>query len=231
MEAKMYRKALNDLKNWKIKKDRQPLVIKRARQVGKTWPMQEFGRLEYKDTIYINFDEQKEFKNIFGDNIKPSRIIEELEIRFERKIVPEDTLIIFDEVQECNRALVSLKYFCEEAPQYNIISAGSLLGVAMHEGNSFPVGKVDFLTLYPLTFAEFLDAVGEKRYQAVIDKGDYTLFRAIKDDFTRYLKHYMFVGAVCPKLYLPMPKIKILRRFAVDSWIYLPATAVIFQNT
>jgi predicted AAA+ superfamily ATPase len=116
MGVRMYRKALNDLKNWKIKKDRQPLVIKGARQVGKTWLMQEFGRLEYKDTIYINFDEQKEFKNIFGDNLKPSRIIEELEIRFERKIVPENTLIIFDEIQECNRALVSLKYFCEESP-------------------------------------------------------------------------------------------------------------------
>jgi predicted AAA+ superfamily ATPase len=197
----MYRNAMVELREWKNRVDRQPLILQGARQVGKTWLMKEFARIEYKDFVYINFDEQKEYRNVFGDNLIPQRIIEELEIRFECEIIPQDTLIIFDEIQECNRALISLKYFCEEAPQYNIIAAGSLLGVAMHTGNSYPVGKVDILTLYPMTFAEFLEAAQERRYNKIIDSRDYTLFNAIKDDIVRYFKHYLFVGGM-PKAVL-----------------------------
>ena len=171
-------------------------MINGARQVGKTWLMQEFGRTEYKNTLYVNFDKDDGAKNIFASDLNPARIVSELAFKFNTKVSPAETLIIFDEIQECNRALVSLKYFFEDAPEYHVISAGSLLGVAIHQGNSFPVGKVDMFDLHPMSFAEFLDAVGEKRYRAIVEKRDWALFSVIEDDLIRLLKHYYYIGGM-----------------------------------
>jgi predicted AAA+ superfamily ATPase len=178
----MYRKALQELIRWKNKPDRMPLLIEGARQVGKTWLMKETGRQCFKKTVYLNFDLNPGVKEIFQNDINPRRIIAELEFMEGAKIDPAETLIIFDEVQECSRALVSLKYFCEEAPEYAIISAGSLLGVAIHQGDSFPVGKVETLKLYPLSFGEFLEALGETRYKAGAGTGDFFAFHLIEAD-------------------------------------------------
>jgi predicted AAA+ superfamily ATPase len=158
--------------------------------------MKEFGRSEYRQTVYINFDANSAVKEIFRGNINPRSVIGELELFAGRRIVPEETLIIFDEIQECNRALVSLKYFCEEAPEYHIVSAGSMLGVAIHKDNSFPVGKVETLRLFPLSFAEFLDAAGENRYAQALEKGDWNAFYVLEEDLVRGLKRYYFTGGM-----------------------------------
>jgi predicted AAA+ superfamily ATPase len=160
----VYRFAIEKLYEWKKNVHRKPLIIEGARQVGKTWIMKEFGRNAYKKTVYINFESNPRMTELFASDLEIGRIILGLELYSDVKIDPENTLIIFDEVQEVPRALTSLKYFHENAPQYNIICAGSLLGIALHEGTSFPVGKVDFLNLYPLSFKEFLVAMGKDKY-------------------------------------------------------------------
>jgi predicted AAA+ superfamily ATPase len=189
---------MEDLKKWKNSASRKPLLIFGARQVGKTWLMQEFGKSEYKNVVYINFDSAKaeRLKNIFAADLYIKRIISDLEVELQQKIIPADTLIIFDEIQECNRALVSLKYFNETANDYNIIAAGSLLGVAMHDGNSFPVGKTDMMTLYPLTFIEFLYALGEERFVKIINELDWHKIKIFKEDIIKYLKYYFFIGGM-----------------------------------
>ena len=148
----MYRTAIEKLYRWKESKHRKPLIIEGARQVGKTWLMKEFGSKAYEDTVYINFDSNSVMAELFSYDLDTDRLIMGIEMYAGKKINPGSTLIIFDEVQEVPRALSSLKYFCENAPQYHIICAGSLLGIALHGGTSFPVGKVDFLRLYPLSF-------------------------------------------------------------------------------
>lgn len=157
----MYRKVMDKLIKWKDKKERQPLILMGARQVGKTWLMKEFGKQHFEDVCYINFENPTKVADIFEGTIVPSRIIELLGAYHQKKIQPEKTLIIFDEIQETPRALTALKYFAEEAPEYAICCAGSLLGVTLHEGTSFPVGKVDFITVNPLSFEEFLLANNE----------------------------------------------------------------------
>ena len=147
VEISMYRKIIKELKEWKNKKERQPLILKGARQVGKTWILQEFGKECFEDILYINFENNNSIADLFEGNIEPKRIIEFLSAIHHKKVQPEKTLIIFDEIQELPRALTSLKYFAEEAPEYAICCAGSLLGVFLHEQVSFPVGKVDFLEL------------------------------------------------------------------------------------
>ena len=158
----MYRIAMEKLLKWKESKRRKPLIIEGARQVGKTWLMKEFGRLYYTDTVYINFDSNSRMAELFASDLDTERLTMGLELYSGRKIDPDHTLLIFDEVQEVPRALSSLKYFYENAPEYHIVCAGSLLGIALHEGTSFPVGKVDFLKLYPLSFREFLMANGKR---------------------------------------------------------------------
>lgn len=157
----MYRKVMEKLVKWKDKKERQPLILMGARQVGKTWLMKEFGKQHFEDVCYINFENPTKVEDIFEGTIVPSRIIELLGAYHQKRIQPEKTLIIFDEIQETPRALTALKYFAEEAPEYAICCAGSLLGVTLHEGTSFPVGKVDFITVNPLSFEEFLLANNE----------------------------------------------------------------------
>ena len=157
----MERTLFTKLEQWKNKKKRKPLIIQGARQVGKTWIMKEFGARFFKETIYINFDNNEIMKKVFETDFDISRIISAIKIEYGKSFDVEETLIIFDEIQEAPKALASLKYFYENAPQYAIVAAGSLLGVALHQGTSFPVGKVDFMQLYPLDFYEFVCAMGE----------------------------------------------------------------------
>ncbi len=157
---KIRRQIIEQLKAWKSSPRRKPLVLQGARQVGKSWAMKQFGEECYGNMVYVNFDFQPELKSEFAVTKEPARLIARLELIYGQRIVPGDTLIVFDEIQECNDALNSLKYFCETAPEYHVICAGSLLGVALgRSGASFPVGKVDFLTLYPIGFGEFLAAL------------------------------------------------------------------------
>ena len=152
----MKRIALQRLIAWKNKENRKPMIINGARQVGKTWLMEEFGKHHYKELLNINFERNSRISNLFETDLDPHRLLLGLELEFGRKIDALNTLIIFDEIQAQPKAITSLKYFYEEMPQYNIIAAGSLLGVTLHSGVSFPVGKVDSMELYPLNFMEFL---------------------------------------------------------------------------
>ena len=192
----MYRIAIEKLYKWKNSKRRKPLIIEGARQVGKTWLMKEFGKQAYADTVYINFDSNSRMADLFSADLDTDRLIMGLELYAGRKINPENTLLIFDEVQEVPRALASLKYFYENAPQYNIVCAGSLLGIALHQGTSFPVGKVDFLKLYPLSFSEFLMATGNERFAELLKKQDYEMITSFKQTYIDALKHYYFVGGM-----------------------------------
>lgn len=192
----MYRIAIEKLFKWKESKYRKPLIIEGARQVGKTWLMKEFGRQAYKDTVYINFDSNSRVEGLFASDLDTGRLIMGLELYAGRKINPNNTLLIFDEVQEVPRALASLKYFYENAPQYHIVCAGSLLGIALYEGTSFPVGKVDFLKLYPLSFREFLMATDKERFAELLDKQDFQMIASFRQTYIDALKHYYFVGGM-----------------------------------
>lgn len=192
----MYRIAIEKLYKWKNSKRRKPLIIEGARQVGKTWLMKEFGKQAYADTVYINFDSNSRMADLFSADLDTDRLILGLELYAGRKINPDNTLLIFDEVQEVPRALASLKYFYENAPQYHIVCAGSLLGIALHQGTSFPVGKVDFLKLYPLSFSEFLMATGNERFAELLKNQDYEMITSFKRTYIDALKHYYFVGGM-----------------------------------
>lgn len=192
----MYRYAIENLDKWKNSKNRKPLIIEGARQVGKTWIMKEFGKKSYNKTVYINFDSNVQMVELFSIDLNVERIIMGLELYAGHKINPDDTLIIFDEVQEVPKALSSLKYFYENAPEYHIVCAGSLLGIALHEGTSFPVGKVDFLKLYPLSFKEFLMAIGLERFAELLDKKDYDMIKNFKQTYIDALKQYYYIGGM-----------------------------------
>jgi len=192
----MYRIAIEKLFKWKQSKRRKPLIIEGARQVGKTWLMKEFGAQAYADTVYINFDSNSTMAELFASDLDTQRLIMGLELYAGHKIDPEKTLLIFDEVQEVPRALASLKYFYENAPEYHIVCAGSLLGIALHQGTSFPVGKVDFLKLYPLSFKEFLMATGKERFVQLLETQDFQMITNFKQTYMDALKHYYFVGGM-----------------------------------
>ena len=193
----LYRKLIEQLKKWKNKKDRLPLILKGARQVGKTWLLQEFGKECFEDVLYINFENESNVSSLFEGTIEPNRIIEFLGAIHHRKIKPEKTLIIFDEIQEFPRALTSLKYFAEQTPEYAICCAGSLLGVFLHDSVSFPVGKVEFLELNPLTFEEFLLANNESSLIDVINKtGIQEIPEIITSRFQDYLKKFFAIGGM-----------------------------------
>lgn len=192
----MYRIAMEKLYRWKVSRRRKPLLIQGARQVGKTWLMKEFGRAAYRDMVYINFDSNSRMAELFASDLNTDRLIMGIELYAGKKIDPDSTLLIFDEVQEVPRALSSLKYFYENAPQYHIICAGSLLGIALHEGTSFPVGKVDFLELYPLSFREFLMAVTGTQFAKLLDSQDYKMITSFKQTYIEALKQYYFIGGM-----------------------------------
>lgn len=192
----MYREKIKELEEWKNSKDRMPLIIRGARQVGKTWIMKEFGKNNYKKVAYVNFDGNIRMTRLFEGDFDIDRIIQGLKIETQVDIDAKDTLLIFDEIQEVPKALTSLKYFCENARQFHILAAGSLLGVALHEGTSFPVGKVDFIDLYPLNFQEFLLAIGEEKLVTILNEKDWDLISIFKDKLISYLREYYFIGGM-----------------------------------
>lgn len=197
----MYRYAINDLIAWKNSPNHMPLIIKGARQVGKTWLMQEFGKTQYEKVAYISFDSNPRLDTLFKKDFNIKRLIDGLNIEVGFNITPKDTLIIFDEIQENPLALTSLKYFCENAPEYDIVAAGSLLGVAHHSGTGFPVGKVEYLNLYPLSFKEFLLAMNENQILEIIDKNDFEMQKVFKERIIDLLRRYCYVGGM-PKAVL-----------------------------
>ena len=192
----MYRLAIEELKKWKARNHRKPLIIRGARQVGKTWLMKEFGSKFYTQCVYINFDNNERMKNLFEGDLDVQRIIMGLELYAGHKIDPENMLLIFDEIQEVPKALTSLKYFNENAPQYQIVCAGSLLGIALHEGTSFPVGKVEFLDLYPLSYYEFMMALGKERFVTLLQGRQYSFATDFKQEYIDSLKQYYYVGGM-----------------------------------
>ena len=192
----MERELLQNLIIWKNKDDRKPLIIRGARQVGKTWLMKEFGKSHYKHIAYVNFETSLSLHGIFESGFETDKFIMALKIESGTDIIPGETLIILDEIQECEAAITSLKYFQENANQYHIVAAGSLLGVALHKNRSFPVGKVDFLDLHPLNFSEFLMAVNELQLLDLLHNKNWDLITGFKTKFIDLLKQYYYVGGM-----------------------------------
>jgi len=192
----MYREKIEELKAWKKRKGRKPLVVEGARQVGKTWLLKEFGRTCYKQCVYVNFENAEGLQQLFMGNFDVKRIIDTLQLYTRTKITPSDTLIIFDEIQAVKRGITSLKYFCEDAPQYHIVVAGSLLGITIHEGESFPVGKVEFMSLRPMSFYEYLMAAGEEMLVESLKAGHLDMADLLHDRLVVHLRHYLYVGGM-----------------------------------
>lgn len=199
----MLRHAMNDLVEWKSRPGRKPLLLRGARQVGKTWLMKEFGRLHFKNVAYINFDNNERMAALFQGDLDINRLIVSLQIEAGITINASDTLLIFDEVQEVPRALSSLKYFNENAPEYAIIAAGSLLGVALHQGTSFPVGKIEFLDLYPMSFTEFMIAMDMGQYAELLatDQPDFGMITTFKGKYIDALRQYYYIGGMPEAVY------------------------------
>lgn len=192
----MKRKIYNQLLKWKEDKDRKPLILLGARQVGKTWIMQHFGKEEYKKVAYVNCDDEPRMKQLFELDYNIERILLTLQAITGIKVTPGDTLIILDEIQETPRALHSLKYFCEKAPEYHVMVAGSLLGVTLGKGESFPVGKVDMLSMYPMDYEEFLEATGNDGWLEVLHSKDWTLIEMMMPKMIELLRQYYYVGGM-----------------------------------
>jgi len=192
----MYRNTINKLINWKLSTNRKPLVFLGARQVGKTYLLKEFGKAEYKQIAYVNFERPDAPKTLFEVDFDADRIITVLNAYCKIKIDAEDTLIIFDEIQAAAGGITSLKYFQEDTPQYHIIAAGSLLGVNIHPRESFPVGKVDFLKLHPMTFCEFLLAMNEPGLAELLEKKDLNNLNFFNEKLVNYLRYYLFTGGM-----------------------------------
>lgn len=192
MQRKIYQKLLD----WKNKINRKPLILEGARQVGKTWLMQELGKNEYKNCVYINFDRESWAKNLFEQDYDINRILLQLQAQSNQRIIAGETLIIFDELQEAPRGLSVLKYFYEEAPEHHIVVAGSLLGITLHQGESFPVGKVDVMQVKPLTFIEFLYAMGEDIKAMCIEEKRWDILKALAPQYEELLRQYYFVGGM-----------------------------------
>lgn len=192
----MDRHIFSKLLDWKNSDNRKPLILRGARQVGKTWVMKEFGKRFFKTVAYFNFENNPRIKNIFDIDFDINRILLVLSAEAGFSITPNDTLLIFDEVQEAPKALSCLKYFCEDAPEYCIMAAGSQMGVALHHGTSFPVGKVNMMILYPLSFAEFLEANESKVSVELLESMDWNTISAMKSKFVRRMKEYFYVGGM-----------------------------------
>jgi len=192
----MFRSEIDRLIHWKNAKSRKPLIIRGARQVGKTWLMKEFAKTEYKQTLYINFESSAHLTDIFNADFDIQRILTALQIETGVIATKESTLIIFDEIQEAPKAITSLKYFYENEPEYHIVAAGSLLGVTMHQQVSFPVGKVEFLDLYPLNFVEFLKALKQDQLVSLLETYNVELIKSFKSKFINFLKQYYFIGGM-----------------------------------
>ena len=195
----MNRQIYNELKRWKTSQDRKPLVLLGARQVGKTWIMRHFGAQEYESVAYINCDDEPRAKELFTLDYDMDRILLSIQVITGVKVLPGKTLVIFDEIQELERGLHSLKYFYEKSPQYHVMVAGSLLGITLGRGESFPVGKVDMLHMYPMNFSEFLDAMGKTELITLIHSKEWQVIELMKDKFEYLLRQYYYVGGM-PKV-------------------------------
>lgn len=192
----MQRIIIEKLVVWKNSPDRKPLIIQGARQVGKTWLMNEFGKREFKQVVYLNFEGSERLRNIFNIDFNIDRIISVIEIETGQKIEANNTLLIFDEIQEVEKGLTSLKYFYENAPQYYIVAAGSLLGISLQKNNSFPVGKVDFLKLYPLSFGEFLVNIGQQQLFDQLQNKNWPVIESFHEKLVELLRLYYFLGGM-----------------------------------
>lgn len=192
----MERFLMSELVKWKESSRRKPLILNGARQVGKTWLLKEFGRLHFKNVAYVNFDNNPGMRQQFETDYDIQRLLLVIQAESGEYITPGETLVILDEIQECPKALTSLKYFNENAPEYAVVVAGSLLGVTVHEGTGYPVGKVSSLNLYPLSFREYLDATGNEHLRKLIDDGDESLIDAFSSKFVTLLKQYYYVGGM-----------------------------------
>lgn len=181
---------------WKEKKNRKPLILNGARQVGKTWLLKEFGKRHYEDVAYFMCDKDEEMSKIFSSNFDIDRIILQLSARIGKDIRPEKTLIIFDEIQSSPRVFECLKFFYEDAPDFHIAVACSLLGISLHQGNSFPVGKVDMIRVFPMNFEEFLIANKQERLVDILNKRDYDSINTLKDTYEKFLRQFYFVGGM-----------------------------------
>lgn len=191
----MERSIYSSLKKWKESPTRKPLILQGARQVGKTYILKEFGAREYSEVVYINCDDNNDMQNMFVD-YDVDRIIRSLSAISGVSIKPSTTLLILDEIQEVERGLASLKYFCEKAPEYHVAVAGSLLGIALHEGTSFPVGKVDMLYMYPMDFEEFLLAMGKEQLVELLRNNSWAALTPLRGMLTELLRQYYFVGGM-----------------------------------
>ena len=192
----MYRESIVSLNRWKEDKFRKPLIVRGARQVGKTWLLQEFGHTSYAKFIYVNFEETRALQTIFANDFNIERIITVLQIHAQTTITAEDTLIVLDEIQSAERGITSLKYFCEKAPQYHVVAAGSLLGMGLHSQVSFPVGKVDFMDLRPLSFSEFLLSQNEKELVEALKAKNWGVVSIFTEKLKEYLRYYFYVGGM-----------------------------------
>lgn len=192
----MYRKLYKKLLQWKESSSRKPLILQGARQVGKTWLMKEFGKCEFASFVYVNFERDTWASALFDVDYDVERILLFLQAHTGVVIEPGKTLVIFDEIQEVPKGLESLKYFCEDKPDLHIVVAGSLLGIAIHEGVSFPVGKVDMLTLYPMSYSEFLLALGEKEKVALLESRRWDVVNMLLPSYEELLRQYYFVGGM-----------------------------------
>lgn len=192
----MNRLLIKEMVTWKNAKNRKPLIIQGARQVGKTWLMKEFGKQEFEQVVYLNFESSSRLNDLFTVDFNIERIITIIEIESNQKINPETTLLIFDEIQEVEKGLTALKYFQEQAPQYYIVAAGSLLGISLQKNNSFPVGKVDFMKLYPLSFMEFLENNGEQQLVEQLQNKNWDVISVFHEKLVDQLRLYYFIGGM-----------------------------------
>ena len=219
MERKVYQKLLD----WKKNPGRKPLILSGARQVGKTWLMKEFGKREYKKVLYANFDLDERLRGIFEQDYDVQRILLALQALIGVVPTPGDTLIILDEIQEVNRGLGALKYFCENAPEYHVMVAGSLLGITLHPGTSFPVGKVDMIDVHPLDFEEFLWATGNTELSKLLHNPDWKLMSVFKTKYVELLRRYYYVGGM-PEVVqafannYDLKEVRILQNTIIDAY-------------
>ena len=192
----MKRKLYDSLVEWKNSPNRKPLILEGARQVGKTWLLKEFGRKEYDNMVYINCADDSFAKNLFTSDLKPKRIVRDIVANTDERIVAGKTLIFFDEIQESPQGISALKYFCEDAPEHHVVVAGSLLGVVHHPSESYPVGKVDLMRLYPMTFEEFLWAKGNETLSEMLENCEWDSLRVLHEKLSDLLRQYYYVGGM-----------------------------------
>lgn len=192
----MNRYAINDLITWKKSSRRKPLIVEGARQVGKTWLVTDFASKFYKNIAYVNFEDQKNMRELFAENYDINRILQTISLATETPIYPGETLIFLDEIQEAENGITALKYFQEKAPEQHVIAAGSLLGITIHKHISFPAGKVQFMPLRPMSFFEFLDAIGKESLREVIETGNFEIVKTFSSKLTELLKAYYYIGGM-----------------------------------